>query len=386
MANNIVVRDANGSSVTMKTNEVGGVHAATQLAETTKKRFRDGFEGSSLDAGTWTSVTGTGQTINVASGTMTMTSGTTASAEAYILSVDTFTVPMRLTVGILLSQRIANQSFLIELVSVDTTTLLPDGKNVAAWLFDGTTATQAKYRVQAQNGTILDSAASTVPTTATATVFDIEVYEDECWWHAVVQDSASGRSNSYRRHQKSPDPTATYKIRLRWLNGGTAPATSTTATVYYVAGHSFAELTAEVTAGRGNISAGQALGVAVLNTVSATASNSDNIFYNESSTAQAANATLTGTTRDVGIAAGSGHRYAYFRAFALADQAGTVRIECSNDNSTWRAMTANVAVAANTPTFVTVPVLTRYHRVVYVNGATLQTIFMLNSGYSTGGQ
>lgn len=110
--------------------------------------------------------------------------------------------------------------------------------------------------------------------------------------------------------------------------------------------------------------------------------NRASIFYNESTTAQAANATLTGTTRDVGIAAATAQPYPKFQAFALADQAGTLRIEVSNDNTTWRRATVDTAVAANTPVVLSVPVLTRYHRVVYVNGATLQTVFMLNSGYS----
>lgn len=110
--------------------------------------------------------------------------------------------------------------------------------------------------------------------------------------------------------------------------------------------------------------------------------NRANIFYNESTTAQAAAATVTGTSRDVGIAAATSQPYPYFKAFAFADQAGTMRIEVSNDNATWRRATVDTAVAANTPVVLSVPVLTRYHRVVYVNGATLQTAFMLNSAYT----
>lgn len=108
----------------------------------------------------------------------------------------------------------------------------------------------------------------------------------------------------------------------------------------------------------------------------------NNIFYNESTTAQAASATVTGTSRDVGTAAAAAQQYTAFNAFAFADQAGTMRIEVSNDNTTWRRATADTAVAANTAVILSVPVMTRYHRVVYVNGATLQTAFMLNSSYT----
>lgn len=108
-----------------------------------------------------------------------------------------------------------------------------------------------------------------------------------------------------------------------------------------------------------------------------------NIFYNETTTVLAASATFTGTARDTGVAAAAAHRYSAFNAFALADAAGTMRIECSNDNTTWRRMTADVAVAANTPVILSVPVTTRYHRVVYVNGAGAQTsVFMVNTSYT----
>jgi hypothetical protein len=107
-----------------------------------------------------------------------------------------------------------------------------------------------------------------------------------------------------------------------------------------------------------------------------------NIFYNDSVTAQAASATLTGTTRDVGIAAGAVCPFAAFNATAFADQAGTLRIEMSTDNVTWRRATADTAVAANAVVTLSVPVVTRYYRVVYVNGATLQTAFMLNSSFT----
>lgn len=110
----------------------------------------------------------------------------------------------------------------------------------------------------------------------------------------------------------------------------------------------------------------------------------DNAFYNESTTAQAANATLTGTSRDVGVAAAAVHRYSKFNAMAFADVAGTLRIEVSNDNTTWRRATPDTAVAAGAVQVLSVPVMTRYHRAVFVNGATLQTAFMLNTSFTAG--
>lgn len=133
-----------------------------------------------------------------------------------------------------------------------------------------------------------------------------------------------------------------------------------------------------------NVQQATAANLAVTATVSGTptVAAQDNVFYNESTTAQAASATVTGTSRDVGVAASAVHRYSAFNAMAFADVAGTMRIEISNDNTTWRRATADTAVAANAAVILSVPVMTRYHRVVYVNGGTLQTAFMLNTSFT----
>jgi hypothetical protein len=228
-----------------------------------QKKFRDSFTGASLDATKWASTIGTGGAISQSGGQLTIGSGTTASAETSILSNETFTIPFRVQIALTLSQRIANQSFLVEAVSVDPVTLAPNNLHAVAWLFDGTTATQAKYRVQNGGLTPLDSAASTVVTTASGGLYELEPFADEAWFHSATLDATTGRANSYRRHQQIPEPNATYKLRLRWLNGATPPASNTNAVIQFLACQDYAELTAEITAGRGQSAAGQALGVAV---------------------------------------------------------------------------------------------------------------------------
>lgn len=237
-----------------------------------QKKFRDSFGGSAIDAAKWDVVLGTGQTNSVSAGVLTMNSGTTINAESYILSKDVFTVPFKLSIGMTLSQRIANQTFFVEAISVDPITKVPDGKHCAALVFDGTTVTQAKYRVQSSAGTPLDSAAVTIPTTAAGGMYEVEPFGDEVWFHGATLDATTGRANSYRRHQQIPDPNALYKIRLRWLNGGVAP-TTTAAAIQYVACQDYAELTAEITSGRGNSVAGQGIYATVAGavTVSGTA-------------------------------------------------------------------------------------------------------------------
>lgn len=99
--------------------------------------------------------------------------------------------------------------------------------------------------------------------------------------------------------------------------------------------------------------------------------------FTDSTTALAANATFTGTGRDTGATNASASR---IRARAFSDQAGTLLVEQSRDNATWRAPSEHsFAVAAGATVQVDVPLVTRYWRVRYVNGAVAQTAFELLS-------
>ena len=107
-----------------------------------------------------------------------------------------------------------------------------------------------------------------------------------------------------------------------------------------------------------------------------------NRFWNESVTAQAQLATVTGARRDVGVGPGVNHGLCAFNAMVIADQAGTLRIQSSINGSMWYSATAEVAVAANTPVILRVPVMCQFHRVVYVNGTTAQGYFKLDTSYT----
>ena len=229
-----------------------------------QKKFRSNFGQSTLNLTEWTASLGTGGTLSVVNGTATLGSGTVINNQASLLSSTMFTVPFKLTIGLTLSQRIANQTFLVEAVSVDPVSGQPDGAHCAALMFDGTSATLGRYRVQNSGSTPLDSGTVTMPTTAVGSFYEIEPFADECWFHGGTLDSAVGRASSFRRHLQTPDPNAFYKIRVRWLNGGVAPASNTNAVIQYLSCYDYAELTAEITSGRGQTVAGQGIGVNVI--------------------------------------------------------------------------------------------------------------------------
>lgn len=213
----------------------------------TQKKWRDVFSGTALDGRKWTNVVGAGGAITVASATgLTLASGVTVNSETFVLSTETFTVPFRVSVGLTLSQRIINQSFFVEAVSVDRETGAMDGQHMFGALFDGTNALAFKYEVQASGLARLTSGGAAIPTTAGGSVYELESTIDDVWFHAGVLDATTMNSVSYRRQQQIPDPSALYRVRLRWLNGAVAPASNTNAVFRYITVHDYAGMNSEV--------------------------------------------------------------------------------------------------------------------------------------------
>lgn len=315
-----------------------------------QKKWRDSFT-SPLNKN-WDITESGGSTATISGGVLTISSGTTAGAFCEILSKETFTIPFRAMIGVQ-NTRNANNHHIIEAISVDPNTGIPDGKHSMAMDIGGaasTTATQMLYYVQNGGLVPLASAASNIVTTASYSVLELEPFSDECYFHSRTVDATTGRANSYVRHQQIPDPNAVYKLRLRSQNhaaykmisgaiagtGGVIRLTVTahgytgtptiwvdslngitnngaevrgnytitvvdvntielTGTVFsgtYVTGsgrvalsgaptavtmqlqfincQDYAELTAEITAGRGQVSIGQSMGVTVVGAAAAT--------------------------------------------------------------------------------------------------------------------
>jgi hypothetical protein len=190
------------------------------LVSSVQKKWRDSFTGPL--ASNWDVTTSGGVTATNSAGVLTIASGTTAGGFAELLSKESFTIPFRVMAGVQSgATRQANTHHLIELVSVDSTTGLPDGRHSIDVDIGGaasTTVTQAVYGTQNGGLTPLLSAASTIISTATYSVLELEPFADEAYWHSRALDSTAGRANSYVRQQQIPDPTALYKVRIRSLN------------------------------------------------------------------------------------------------------------------------------------------------------------------------
>lgn len=117
------VVDPDGTSVTVKQSGVLPARSDGALVVSPKPQnlFRVAFASvqSGVDSNFFSVVqTGTNQTINQSSGNLVLVAGTTANAETIIRSNTTFNGQMLARIQSLLSQRIANNNFYIELVDV----------------------------------------------------------------------------------------------------------------------------------------------------------------------------------------------------------------------------------------------------------------------------
>lgn len=422
MPNNITVKDANGSNITMETIETGGVHSSVttpkgydsvyekMVVGTARDKFRDNFR-SYDTVNNWETVqTGAGMTITtdgVLNGSryLNVAMGTTINSETILLSRNSFKFPLKFSFSISMSQRIANNEVFVELVSVDGTGAVETDTTIAAsantnnalncvsYKFDGTTATNAIYLTRGYGISELVSssvsfsnstaASGTTPNFIPGGIWEICADMEEVVWQTKTLDSNTALAIVNRRTQNIPDPTKEYKIRIRFKNLGTAPASSTNARIHAIRVLDTTRMTVDMNRQWGrNADVQNSIPTAVtavptiatVTTVSTANVVASPVSYRDSTTALAAAATFNGTGRDIGTTLG----YNTFCANATASHDGTLFIDRSADNTNWSEC-ARVAVTATAPGLLQVPIMARYYRVRYLNGATLQTSFTLDS-------
>lgn len=224
------------------------------LVNTLRLPWRHDFPGSSLDTNEWSIVQqGSGHAIYVASSVFSIATGTTANTETVIRSVRSFTVPFRVWFIYYLSQRIANQEFYLEVVN-------SAGDMVAQWMFDGTSATSGKYNVT-NAGTAGSASSVTITSTASYSIAEIELFPDEVYFVTRGVDSTAQKAYAYCRTRLIPDPLQNYYVQIRAKNLSTAPASSTSLYIDAVVVQDIAEITAEITGGRGQAVGSQAIGI-----------------------------------------------------------------------------------------------------------------------------
>ncbi|MDO7487027.1 hypothetical protein Q5O89_16790 [Peribacillus frigoritolerans] len=347
-----------------------------------QKKWKDSFTepNNALNTDKWEVLqTGAGHSITILNGELNIVTGVTPNTETILQSKETFSDPFRALFGLKMTQKIINQAFYVEAVSVDPTTGIADGKCAVSWRMSGDDSLTSDYAVyETMNGGQARLASSAVDTNVSQTaygIYELELFADEVWYHARAMDSTAGRAYSAVRHQQIPDPNAIFKVRIRALNKTTAPASSTTFSMQFVTVVDYAELTAEITSGRGNSVAGQGIyatvgGTVAVSTVTTAYVSPKSVFYADTT------ANVTTTTPYVSVARDTGattNAYNTYRVRINSSHAGTLEIlHGASSTATSNKSSGSWAVEANVPLVVEVPILARYIAFRFTNtgGAT----------------
>jgi hypothetical protein len=213
--------------------------------------WREEFHDAGL--GDWIDLSVAPYSINVASSELGLAVGSASPGDARLRSKVSFSPPVMVTFGgglsaALLDQRVANQEIYLSIVNAA-------GDSMAAWMFDGTTATSAK--IVTVNGGYSQQIAKTILTTASPYIYEIELRTDEVRFHQRYLNNNSGRVYSYALQSLLPNPDDRYFIEIRMKNTGVTSGW-TTLTLGHVILEDFSYLPVEVISGRmGALGTGQ---------------------------------------------------------------------------------------------------------------------------------
>ena len=322
---------------------------------------------------------GAGMSVTLANSVMTIATGVNANSETILRCQKAFTLKTLARYIVSLSQRIANQTFYLELVN-------EAGVTAAGWKLDGTTATTCKYYSK-NNGTANADISVNTPTTASFVSFEIFAELEQVIFNAVTSNSSTAKTSTGMLDRLILEPDEQYYIQIRAVNGSAAPATSTSFNIDAVYAEDLTMLGVEILRASGDTNPATSLAARAVGGVIDTVTNVTTCAtvstayiapkiaqYADTTTVLAASATYTGTARDVGTTP----LYNKFKGMSLSDQVGTLYIEQSTDNVTW-FITKTIAATAGVAAQFNEDVIARYVRVRYVNGATLQTSFRIQT-------
>ncbi|WP_349434244.1 hypothetical protein [Pararhizobium sp. A13] len=250
----------------------------------TSQKWTDDFGGNAINSDKWEVETDIGGMTSVVTGsTLAVTMGVNANAELRLLSRETFTIPFDIGVSFLMSQRIANNNVYFELVEVNAAgvpvvnaALAGDWNNRAAILLTGTSTTTWNIEAVGEGASAV-AGVTVTSSNSTSSAVDalLEVRPQDILMTNVPANSIGARSGSAGRISTSvPDPNKVYKVRLRFKNASSAPATSTVVTINRVIVMDVQEIAVEIASGRGDSASGKGVPVNMSSGVGLIATNS----------------------------------------------------------------------------------------------------------------
>jgi len=332
------------------------------------QKWRDDFPGNSLSPNNWEIIqTSSGQSITVTNSELQINAGTVANSQTIIRSRNKLTIPCRVNFLYLLSQRIVNQEFYLELIDAS-------GQHCARVLFSGTSLSTATSQV-VNSG---DAGAATVfnlgINSSVYSIMEFDIALSDVKLGSRTTETGSLRTGGSVKNRKIPDPTLEYFIQIRVVNSNVAPSSNTILYLDSISYEAIELLSTEIIGARGNNSGAEAIPVVAVSSVTVTgninATITNNVQNTETTALIAANASFTGTARNA-VSRPS------LTITVQTDQSGTLFIEQSPDNALWLPFQQYNCVAGVNIFSATVS-LTNC-RIRYENGTTATGVFRIYS-------
>jgi hypothetical protein len=300
-----------------------------------------------------------------------------------------------------------NVTFTVSGFAAGTGTCSAFGWSYYQLQYQGTTATQTNFDTQ-RRGYASGATTATINTTASPGHLAIVTANDLSATFAdqlVASTAAIQQTIRATRAENVPDDI-NLRLQIRIANGATAPASTTTLTVGFISVSNFAAqdvsiqdirptsvVPLPVELIRGVATATQPVSGTVTANLGAATTRAgfiaaSGIWFDDSSTNLAANATFTGTSRDLTVTA-TATAWANAAAYgqevvvsAESDVTGTLWIEVSRDNVAWRRVKSITTTAVTGGGFYAEIVHRpswRYLRVGFTNGVGAQGRFTIGS-------
>ncbi|RUT07272.1 hypothetical protein DSM106972_025330 [Dulcicalothrix desertica PCC 7102] len=326
-------------------------------------KWRDDFSGNLLSDDWEVVQLGTNQSINVNNSELRLRSGITANAQTIIRTKKTFTIPCRVFFIYYLTQRIVNQSFVLEIVD-------SSGTNYARCVFNGTSNTAAIGQL-ANNSIAGTDSSMIMPGSNSYSMLEIDLSIDELKFMTKSVDVSAVRDIRTARNRKLPDPNLKYYIQIRVVNNSTPPASSTDLFLDSVL-YQFCDLiNVDVSTSKASLTPSESLPVIITSTANVSGSVSigdagQSVLV--TSINLAANAIFTGSSN-------SANGRNNLTVTVVTSSPGTLYVDQSINSSTWVQYSGKDCVAG-VNTF-NIPLDISSYRIRYVNGSTAQTSFAI---------
>lgn len=245
------------------------------IVENMQKMKRYTFPGNSINTNDWVvKQVGTGANVSVNVPELIITTGTNTNSETIIESVESFTIPSKIGFYFMISQKIANQEFYFEMVSVDSNGDVDDEFG-CAWKFaygDNAGATyaitQAWENGQPRNQSTALAYGSNI---AYGIIWEINATDEDLYFFAKSGNSINVKGLSSVFNTYALDPVRSYKIRIRTKNLASAPASTTSFKCRFATVSDYTNMHAEITGSRGSAMGAESLPVNVIGNVPVTA-------------------------------------------------------------------------------------------------------------------